>query len=414
MNILYIACSCSPYHGSEDKIGWNIPLEAAKNNRVFVITRGSQRKYIQQYTQQNVLENLSFHYVSLNPALERVLRILPFSVRLNLWNQKAIKLAKEICRTENIAVVHQITPIEFRSIGNYGKIPNVKFVCGPVAGGQSIPKALMCYAGSNIWVEHIRTCVNWWWRCAYRMSGKLKQCDVLLFANEETKTYLSNQSVMPEGCCVLPDVCIGSNDLVDPAETKEKQNGKCVFLVVGRLAYLKGHALLLDALARIPKDLDFECRIVGAGAEKERLQKTCERYNLESKVTFVGEIPYTEIGQAYRQANVFVMPSLREATGSVLLEAMAKGLPVVTINRFGAATILDESTGWLYDGQTQEEIVAGLQEILVSCINKPDEVRRKGRNARILAEKHTWEERVNCYQAIYERVIEHAQETRKR
>ena len=112
MNILYIACSCLPYHGSEDKIGWNIPLEAAKNNRVFVITRGSQRKYIQQYTQQNVLENLSFQYVSLNPALERVLRILPFSVRLNLWNQKAIKLAKEICRTENIAVVHQITPIE--------------------------------------------------------------------------------------------------------------------------------------------------------------------------------------------------------------------------------------------------------------------------------------------------------------
>lgn len=405
MNILYIACSCSPYHGSEDKIGWNIPLESAKKNRVHVITRESQRKYIEQYINQNAVENLSFHYVSLNPAWERLLRIFPFSVRLNLWNQKAFKLAKELCRTENIAVVHQITPIEFRSIGDYGKIPGVKFVCGPIAGGQKIPRALEYYVGSRIWVERVRNCLNWWCRCAYWLSGKLKQCDVLLFANEETKAYLYNESTVSTGECVLTDVSIDSKELIALPKVKQKTNGKCVFLVVGRLVYLKGQALLLDALARIPKELVFECRVVGAGPEEEQLRKKCKEYDLESKVIFVGEVPYTQIGDVYKQADVFVMPSFREATGSVLLEAMAKGLPVITINRFGGATMLNEKAGWLYDGQTREEVIDCLKKALLFCIENPEEVRNRGEHARLLAEQYTWEERMRIYQKIYDDLV---------
>ena len=39
MNILYIAYSCSPYGGSEEAIGFNIPIEMSKNNNVYVITK---------------------------------------------------------------------------------------------------------------------------------------------------------------------------------------------------------------------------------------------------------------------------------------------------------------------------------------------------------------------------------------
>ena len=60
MNVLYIAYSCSPYSGSEDKIGWKVPLYAAKNNRVFVITKVEQRHDIQRYMRENHLENIDF------------------------------------------------------------------------------------------------------------------------------------------------------------------------------------------------------------------------------------------------------------------------------------------------------------------------------------------------------------------
>ena len=54
MNILYIAYSCSPYHGSEDKIGWNVPVECAKTNNVFVITKEEQREYTENYLRINL------------------------------------------------------------------------------------------------------------------------------------------------------------------------------------------------------------------------------------------------------------------------------------------------------------------------------------------------------------------------
>ena len=43
MNILYIAYSCNPFAGSEDKIGWCVPFESSKTNKVYVITKEEQR-----------------------------------------------------------------------------------------------------------------------------------------------------------------------------------------------------------------------------------------------------------------------------------------------------------------------------------------------------------------------------------
>ena len=400
MNILYIAYSCSPVHGSEDAIGWNIPVESAKNNTVFVITKEEQRRFIEKHPKP---ENIRFFYVDIPKAYKKIFKGPFYSGRLNIWHRKAVKLAQEVCRRENIDLIHQITPIEFRSIGNYGKIPGVKFVCGPIAGGQEIPKALLSYTGRYIWIERFRSFINGVYRLSCKMGGKLRQCDYLLFANRETKEALCAKAFPEDRTCVLTDVSVKTQDLAECRTKKTSQ--KCVFLVAGRLVYLKGHMLLLDALARIPKNLDFECRVAGDGPEMAKLKEKCRQYALEGKVIFMGRKPYTEMSAVYSAADVFVMPSFREATGSVLLEAMAQALPVVTINRFGGATILNETAGWRYDGETKEEIVTQLADILTYCVCNPDEVLRRGNGARAIAEGCTWEKRMNKYQSIYEERI---------
>ena len=49
-----------------------------------------------------------------------------FSGRLNIWQRRAFRVVKNICKEEQVDLIHQITPVEFRSIGSYGKIQNVK------------------------------------------------------------------------------------------------------------------------------------------------------------------------------------------------------------------------------------------------------------------------------------------------
>lgn len=402
MKILYIAYSCNPYEGSEDKIGWCVPFESAKTNQVYVITKEEQRSYVEKYLQEHAAQNLHFYFVDIPAYAKRIFRGAIYSGRLNIWHKVALPIAKRLCKEHNIAIIHQITPVEFRAIGNYKSIPNIKFVCGPIAGGQNIPKELFGYIGRHMITELVRACVNEWVRFAYKVSRKLHQCDYLLFANLETKEYLKDLLPHPRMGDVLSDVAVDSVKLGETTNRVDSQRIR--FLTVGRLIYLKGHSFLLDALARIPKTMDYECTIVGEGIEKVALQKKCRDLGLTKRVTFVGRIPHCDIGKMYESADVFVFPSLREATGTVIAEAMVQGLPVITINKFGGKVILDNSVSWLYEGTCKESYIEALKDAMVECITNRDEVLCRGRNAQKRAEQYTWEVRNKCLQNIYERV----------
>ena len=146
--------------------------------------------------------------------------------------------------------------------------------------------------------------------------------------------------------------------------------------------------------------------IILDGPELEHLRKCCkDDLNLSEHVHCMGSIPYMEMEKEYAGADVFIMPSIRETTGTVLLEAMSKGIPVITINKFGGATLFDENTGWLYGGNSKEEYIENLKKAILECIAYPDEVTRRGKNARKKAEKYTWQKKNEKYQAIYEELL---------
>ena len=192
MNILYIAYSCNPFAGSEDKIGWCVPYESSKTNtnKVYVITKEEQREPVEKYLRSHPLENIKFYYVDIPNFYKKIFKGFMYSGRLNVWNKRVFPLAKKICADQKIDVIHQITPIEFRAIGDYGKIANTKFVCGPLGGGESLPNGLKDYAKGHEIIEVVRSGINHWYRFKLRITGKLNRCDYIMFANKETQEFL--------------------------------------------------------------------------------------------------------------------------------------------------------------------------------------------------------------------------------
>ena len=203
----------------------------------------------------------------------------------------------------------------------------------------------------------------------------------------------------------VTEVAVDINDIKNAYNEKNK-NEECVFLVAGRMIYRKGLDFLFDALIRIPPETRYQVRVVGDGPELEHLRKRCkDNTNLSEHVHCMGSIPYMEMEKEYAGANVFIMPSIRETTGTVLLEAMSKGIPVITINKFGGATLFDEDTGWLYNGNTKDEYIENLKKAILECIANPGEVVRRGTNARKKAENYTWQEKNTKYQRIYDDLL---------
>lgn len=394
MNVLYIAYSCAPNAGSEDKIGWRIPLESAKTNKVFVITKAEHRPVIAEYLKNHEIANVEFYYVDIPDIYKKIFKGGFYSGRLNIWHRRAFPVAEKLCREEKIDLIHQITPVEFRSIGAYAKIKGVKFVCGPLGGAETAPVGLRGYMRAYP-AEKIRWLINCWYRFQYRIKRTLRRCDYVMFSNHETSAFLGMGA---SGCEILSEIAI---DIPEEMPAGSKIDNRCTFLVAGRLIYRKGHGLLLDALERIPRELEYTCRIVGTGPELDALKKRVEAGPLADHVVFTGKIPYTEMIREYANADVFIMPSLRETSGSVLLEAMAAGLPVVTIRRFGGAVLLDNEAGWLYDGATKEDYIQNLKQILTLCITDPQQVQCKAAKAKEIAAKNSWETKMKRYNGIY-------------
>ena len=98
MNILYIACSCSPCYGSEDKIGWNIPIMSSRENKVFVVTFEKNRESIEKYLSDNELNNISFYYIDIPDIYKKIFSGFLLSGRLNVWHKRAYKLVESICK----------------------------------------------------------------------------------------------------------------------------------------------------------------------------------------------------------------------------------------------------------------------------------------------------------------------------
>lgn len=194
MNVLFIAYSCCPNSGSENKIGWNIPIETCKKegNNVFVITKEEHRKEIERYLNNSSL-NIHFYFIGIPEIYKIIFNGAFYSGRLNIWHKRAEKLAKKICKEKSIQIIHQITPIEFRAIGNYGNIPNVKFICGPLGGGESMPEAFSSYLGNKErLIEIVRRVVNSLYRTRLKHSKRLSKCSYIMCANKETFEYLNS------------------------------------------------------------------------------------------------------------------------------------------------------------------------------------------------------------------------------
>ena len=102
-------------------------------------------------------------------------------------------------------------------------------------------------------------------------------------------------------------------------------------------------------------------------------------------------------------ADVFVLASVREQFGSVLVEAMASGLPAIAVDRYGPADIVtDGVTGWLVEPDDE----AALADAIVNAIDDPIERRRRGRRAwRDAHERFSWPALAGDLAAILDEVV---------
>jgi len=169
-------------------------------------------------------------------------------------------------------------------------------------------------------------------------------------------------------------------------------------LAVGRLVEKKGFPVLVDACAHLrARGLAFTCDVVGAGPQEDVLRRAIDAAGLGDRIVLRGPLALEAIAETMREATTVVLPCIRALDGNVdalptvLLEAMASGVPVISTRLSGIPEIIaDGETGYLVTPGDAAE----LADTLARLLTDPERVRRMGRAARVRAE-HLFDLRTN-------------------
>lgn len=125
-------------------------------------------------------------------------------------------------------------------------------------------------------------------------------------------------------------------------------------LFCGYLLKLKGIANLIEALKDIK--LDYILDVIGSGEEETNLKNLTKEYNLEKKIIFHGYKNREQLPEFYKNADIFIFPSLNDAFGLVLVEALAARLPIIASKYAGGArdTVVENENGYIVDPENTD------------------------------------------------------------
>jgi glycosyltransferase involved in cell wall biosynthesis len=174
-----------------------------------------------------------------------------------------------------------------------------------------------------------------------------------------------------------------------------------LILFLGRLSAKKSPDLLLQAFAELSvRSSGIPMTLVFAGPDeggvKSELEQMATKLGVRTKVQFAGAIFGETKWSAYRDADVFVLPSQNENFGNTAAEAVAAGTPVIVTEQCGIAPLLADEAGLVVRHQ-----VASLSSALGRVLNEAELRARLSAGCAVVTSRLGWDEPVRDMEALY-------------
>lgn len=183
----------------------------------------------------------------------------------------------------------------------------------------------------------------------------MRNSDKIIALNDYIHQYLSHKRF--NNVITIPDA-------IDVKKYTDKGDDNFI-LFAGRLEPVKGIEFLIHAFSLLNPDLDMELLIIGSGNDQPRLEKIARSKDISHKIRFIPMLNKSALREYLSKCTVFVLPSLFETMGTVLLEAMASGKPVIASDIPGPNNIIENGyNGYLFEKGNVKELSKSLELLI--------------------------------------------------
>jgi glycosyltransferase involved in cell wall biosynthesis len=403
MNVLLSAYACNPVQGGEGGNGFHWAWElAAQGHRVCCLTTDFERDdltpYLAERAHDPVAARIEVVYVAV-AAWVRFLYRWQFGVYLHylVWQYRAWRTARGLDRRYDFDLVHHATYGSLQ-MGSWLWRLGKPLVFGPVGGGQRAPEAFRRYLPGWFKTETLRNLIGGaLMTFDPNVRQTMRRAALVLAANRETAQLARRLGARRVELFLdtgLPESFYGQQY---PERTPHPE---LRLLWLARLYPRKALPLVLEALAQVSPRVRFHLTVIGDGPMGPLVPGWIRQYGLAGRVTWLGEVPWPQIPAALRRHDVFLFGSLRDSFASQFLEAMACGLPIITLDHQGARDFIPSAAAIKVPVTLPEETSAALARAVEQLAAAPIRRAAMGRAAYQFARTQTWPARAARFRAL--------------
>lgn len=402
--LLMLSYCFSPNGTMEERNGWQRAISSSKDFDVTVLYRPSVAvSELEKHVPRDIRPGgLTFIPVSegwLSLALSKI--ELLFYSRYRHWHRLAYHVAAKLHSDDPFAISHLVTLCGFREPGFVWQL-DIPHVWGPIGGTHHFPRSfLKSLDWWNQYRERIRSWINHYqlhW--SPRVRAAMQRSVAVVAATSES------QLALKQGFGISAEIELetGIDHPIAPPRQLRASDAPFRILWAGRLRAWKGLPILLHAIANLPKSLPIEVRVLGDGSSRKSWQKLAQRLGIAERIEWIAWPSYRETLPYYNWADAFAFTSLRDTSGTGLLEALAAGCPIIGMNHQGAFDIMTDQCAVRIQPTEWLATVNGFRDGIEALARDAGKHLYLSHGASERARDFEWRTRSSCFASIYRNV----------
>jgi glycosyltransferase involved in cell wall biosynthesis len=403
--VLIVAFACHPDENMETRIGWKRALAASKSYDTTVLHSADfDSESLASLAADHGADLKYLRFVAIGSIGSSASKFsdLMYWAGYRSWQRRAFQCASEMQRRNGFDLVHLVSYCGYREPGYWWRL-GIPFIWGPVGGTQNFPSRFVTQVAFLSGLRELaRNVLNTWQlRLSPRVKLSARHAATVFAASSTAQRDLKRATGVH--CPRLLETAIGLPAGGLPAGGPHHNDSNGVdsrvldtdrpfrLLWAGRLREWKALPLLLKAVAQLPPGFNYELRVLGVGASEKRWRRLAERLGVADKTRWVGWGAYEDTMRQYEWADAFVFTSLRDTSGTGLLESLAAGTPIIGVDHQGAADIMTPECGIAIPVEMPSATIRGFRDAILRLAGDRATWKRLSDGARRRASDYTWD-----------------------
>jgi|LakMenEpi03Aug12_release.lakeMendotaPanAssembly.Ray.scaffolds.fasta_scaffold101335_3 glycosyltransferase involved in cell wall biosynthesis len=411
MKVLMMAYACEPERGSEPGVGWGWAYSLPQHVDLTLVTRSNNQPVIEAWYEKNdpegALKRANFVYHDPPAWVIKMKKRgwLPVQFFFAIWIWGAVRRFKGKLREFDILHHGTYSAISLPGIFWTHDVP---IVIGPVGGTAIVGEHYLSLYGDREWQERLRAfIIRNWKRCPW-IRRSFDHADLILCANSESRDMIEPE--YPGRTFVMTEIGAHRADvLTDLPLVKQHKSLNLVW--IGQVEPWKAWVIALKALAsalsQINPDERIRLTMLGRGRQEQDAADLAEELQLGNSIQFLRRIPLEDLKKLIHDSDAMVFSSIKDTNGTVVLESMSHGKPLICIRHQGAGDITTDECSIRIEPGTMEDTIEGFANAMIRMLREPDLTRSMGlasRN-RVLTD-YVWDVKASRLAALYQKLVD--------